>query len=76
MYEHEAHNPTAEEKATIVRIEYWYNRSARVWTIQCKDADDYQVGPAIYDGNLDDLKIDLDDLKREYALTPVKTKAC
>ncbi|MDB6013126.1 MAG: hypothetical protein JWL65_5376 [Gammaproteobacteria bacterium] len=39
------------EDETVVKIEYWWDRTSRNWIIQAKDAQDNQIGAAEYAAN-------------------------
>jgi hypothetical protein len=56
----------------VQRIEYWYDRSLRLWTILKKDQDGNQIGCAEYAPNSGDLIQVMLKLQQEYPNAEVK----
>jgi hypothetical protein len=54
------------ELNNVVKIEYWYDRSLRLWTILKMDRDGNQIGDADYEPRIDDLNLTLDEMRKEY----------
>ena len=64
------------EQGDVDIIEYWYDRAIRCWTIQLKDGGDHQIGDAEYEPRIDEAKITVKRLSKEYPNAKViKTKA-
>ena len=47
-----------------VKIDYWWDRSIRLWTIVARDADDNQIGDATYEPRRSEM---LDEVARRQA---------
>lgn len=50
----------------VVVIEYWYDRSLRLWTILLMDAEGNQIGNAEYDARISDALVTCSRLKAEH----------
>lgn len=53
------------EPRKSTRIEYWYDRSLKLWTIIVKDEEGNQIGEAEYDVRISDVRVTLDRLKKD-----------
>ena len=60
------------EAPKISRIEYWYDRSLRLWTILVQDEEGNQIGDAHYDVRISDARVTLEQLRKENPRAGIK----
>jgi hypothetical protein len=50
---------------SIIQIDKWYDRHTKLWVIQCKNKDGYQIGDAFY-SQRKGAEIEYERLKKLY----------